>query len=151
MAKAKSSMVLVAKTNSFCWLRLLIPVFSVLSAAATDPVGYSPPIPIPTDQLNPMQDTMDRSVRRSEAKGSPIKKRYAIKALTVPCTPGPLDAAHRAEKMNTMRVHASMPNLRPILSETQPKPTCQLACLAGSKFHPSLLRRAPHVVQRCTC
>lgn len=45
---------LVARTNHLFWARLLIPSSSDCSEAATEPHGYSAPIPMPSKKLSSM-------------------------------------------------------------------------------------------------
>jgi hypothetical protein len=109
---------------------VVLPASSVLSAAylsihqtwqptmrltATLPVGYSPPIPIPTTTIS--ASTSPEWRRLTESIGTTLSARSGwtlrtyIKALIVPwAPPGPFEAAERAEKTNTIRVHANIPN-----------------------------------------
>lgn len=118
----------------------LLPGSSVLSAAwcqprshhhvltATLPVGYSPPIPIPTTILSASQISDQSTCQASWSRTYRIAKRCRvsvpiplstsdgkrptthIKALMVPCAPGPLEAAARAEKTKTIAVQSNIPN-----------------------------------------
>lgn len=96
IVNARSSCELVAQMKRRCCFFLWMPSFSVASAAATDPEGYSPPRPIPR------------------------KKRNAIRQLMSTCGVGPALHAVRMEKTKMMAVQRNMANLRPILSEIQP-------------------------------
>lgn len=76
------------KTN----IRLRCPDLSSLdaSAQATEPAGYSPPIP------------------------TPIKKRYAVRAASIPGIepPAPQEPEQRMENKIRILVETSMPSLR---------------------------------------
>lgn len=114
------------RTKSRCCLALGMPGSSVFSAAATEPVGYSPPNSIHSSKnlrylwnnaltyLYQCRPKIDRHCTPNECGISTIASKGRLtytRALIVPwAPPTPLEAACKAENTNTIQVQRSIPN-----------------------------------------